>query len=177
MAYDVVNAADLPQETSTTLDGTEQLIGFDTAQGKRVTVNDLAEYILQRKLSSLAGSSQTVAAALTALNSNRPGWVGWLSNINLDDMHTDSDCGTYWLNTGSTAITGVLPASSGQGLLILKRQSSTMYRMVYVPISAGTNFVVRYYTISSGTWSEWAETSLGAKIADLERRISALENA
>ena len=92
-------------------------------------------------------------------------------------MHTDYDCGTYWLNTGSTTVTGVLPASSGQGLLILKRQSSTMYRMVYVPISAGTNFVVRYYTISSGTWSEWAETSLGAKIADLERRISALENA
>ena len=70
MAYEVVNAADLPQETSTTLDGTEQLIGFDTAQGKRITVAELAEYILQRKLSSLAGSSQTVAAALAALNSN-----------------------------------------------------------------------------------------------------------
>ena len=68
--YDVVNATDLPQETSTTLDGTEQLIGFDTAQGKRITVAELAEYILQKKLSSLAGSSQTVAAALSALNSN-----------------------------------------------------------------------------------------------------------
>ena len=92
-------------------------------------------------------------------------------------MHTEEACGTYWLNTGSSAITGVLPTSYGQGFLILKRQSSTMYRMTYIPISAGTDFVVRYYTISSDTWSEWTVTSLGAKIADFERRISALENA
>lgn len=67
---DTINATDLPLETSNTLDGTEKIIGFDVNQGKAITVAELAEYILQKKVSSLAGSNQTLAAALTALNSN-----------------------------------------------------------------------------------------------------------
>ena len=43
-----VRATDLTQETSATLNGTEQFVMFDAAEGKRCTVNDMSEYQRQK---------------------------------------------------------------------------------------------------------------------------------
>ncbi len=66
-----INATDLTQETASTMDGNEQIIMFDSAEGKRATVKAVGDYIIQQVTSSLNGSNQTLAAALSALNSNR----------------------------------------------------------------------------------------------------------
>lgn len=65
-----VNATDLTQETYSTLDGTEQFIMFDSAEGKRATVAAVGEYVLKKLTTSLNGSTQTVANALSSLNSD-----------------------------------------------------------------------------------------------------------
>ena len=65
-----VNVTDLTQETYSTLDGTEQVIMFDSAEGKRATVAAVGEYVLKKLTTSLNGSTQTVANALSSLNSD-----------------------------------------------------------------------------------------------------------
>ena len=64
-----INATDLTAETLATLDGSENVVLFDTAEGKKVTLQVLADYIITKAVESLMGSNQTVAAALSALNS------------------------------------------------------------------------------------------------------------
>lgn len=44
-----INAVDLAQETALTLDGAEQFVMFDTSQGKRSTVDEVGNYILNRQ--------------------------------------------------------------------------------------------------------------------------------
>lgn len=61
-----VNAVDLTQETLATLDGTEQIIMFDTAEGKRATVSAVGDYIL-KKLATL--DSQTAQTVINNLKS------------------------------------------------------------------------------------------------------------
>lgn len=61
-----VNAVDLTQETLATLDGTEQIIMFDTAEGKRATVSAVGDYIL-KKLTTL--DSQTAQTVINNLKS------------------------------------------------------------------------------------------------------------
>ena len=46
---DGVEAASLAQETSSTLDGSEQLLCFDTATGKRLTCAEFAKWISLKK--------------------------------------------------------------------------------------------------------------------------------
>lgn len=65
-----INAVDLAQETYNTLDGTEQIIMFDTAEGKRATVAAVGDYIL-KKLATL--DSKTVQATLSNLKTKLDG--------------------------------------------------------------------------------------------------------
>lgn len=85
-----INATDLTPETLATLDGDENVVLFDTAEGKKVTLQDLADYVVQKATESLMGSSQTVAEAFTALNSNLKG-IPNPSNGRLKYV-TNSDC-------------------------------------------------------------------------------------
>lgn len=66
-----VNVTDLTQETYSTMDGTEQFVMFDSAEGKRATVAAVGEYVLKKLTTSLNGSTQTVANALASLNSDQ----------------------------------------------------------------------------------------------------------
>lgn len=81
-----VNVTDLTQETYSTMDGTEQVIMFDSAEGKRATVAAVGEYVLKKLTTSLNGSTQTVANALDSLNSEFSDRFGniactWSTNI------------------------------------------------------------------------------------------------
>ena len=85
-----INATDLTQETASTMDGNEQIIMFDSAEGKRATVKAVGDYIIQQVASSLNGSNQTLAAALSALNSkfDKPATMGGFSDLS---SYTDSN--------------------------------------------------------------------------------------
>lgn len=59
----------LPVKTASGIANTDYLLGIDSAEGYQMLIKDLGDYIIQNVQSSLMGSNQTIAAALTALNS------------------------------------------------------------------------------------------------------------
>ena len=63
----------LPKKTnsgSNKIAATDYMLGIDSAEGYQMLIKDLGDYIIQNVQSSLMGSNQTLAAALSALNSN-----------------------------------------------------------------------------------------------------------
>ena len=63
----------LPKKTysgSSQIASTDYLLGIDSAEGYQMLIQDLGEYIINRVTASLAGSTQTLASAISALNSN-----------------------------------------------------------------------------------------------------------
>lgn len=105
-------------------------------------------------ITSIESDLDTLTTTVTA---NTAGRIGMLSNVNLDDLHTDNTCGVYWLNNYSSDVTGTKPVAEGQGLLIVKKQNGTTYRQTYIAV-IGTYFAVRSY--SSSSWGEWQSASL-----------------
>ena len=125
----------------------------------KVDYDMLAKAIIENYTgSTIGGTAQTLAAAI---GPNVTGRLGMLSNVNLDDMHTDATCGLYWLNCGDTGITGTKPAESGQGLLLVKRQDSTYYRQVYISVTGTTaTSAFRWYKTDAARWDTWQTASL-----------------
>ena len=68
-----VRAEDLTPETASTLDGSEQLIMFDTVEGKRVLLSVIADYIAQH--GEINGSD--IPSLLTAIENK----IGTLTNL------------------------------------------------------------------------------------------------
>jgi len=61
----------LPKKTysgSSQIASTDYLLGIDSAEGYQMLIQDLGEYIINRATASLAGSTQTLASAISALN-------------------------------------------------------------------------------------------------------------
>ena len=65
-----INATDLTQETLSTLDGSEQFVMFDSAEGKRATLAATSQYAVTKQTASLNGSTQTVQNAIAGLQTN-----------------------------------------------------------------------------------------------------------
>lgn len=65
----------LPVKTASGIANTDYLLGIDSAEGYQMLIKDLGDYIIQNVQSSLMGSNQTLAAALTALDSKTEGTV------------------------------------------------------------------------------------------------------
>ena len=55
-----INATDLPQETTSTLDGTEQFVMFDLASGKRASLADIKDYIFNLHFSDDGDGNITI---------------------------------------------------------------------------------------------------------------------
>lgn len=109
-------------------------------------------------ITSIESDLDTLTTAVTA---NTAGRVGMLATgTNLDDLHEDSNCGTYWLICLTTAVTGTLPTSNGHGLFVINRQDSTYTRQTYIPVTNvdGAQSMVRWYSNSSKSWSTWSPT-------------------
>lgn len=156
---------ELPIKKSSAMAATDYLLGIDSNEGYQMLIQDLGDYILRNtSLSDLATTSKNAFGAINetaqAATANTAGRIGMLSNVNLDDLHTDNTCGVYWLNNYSSDITGTKPVAEGQGLLIVKKQNSTTYRQTYIAVTGNTSpyFAVRSY--SSSSWGEWQSASL-----------------
>ena len=62
----------LPKKTysgSSKIAATDYLLGIDSAEGYQMLIQDLGEYIINKVTTNLAGSNQTLVAAISALNS------------------------------------------------------------------------------------------------------------
>lgn len=89
-----INAVDLTAETLASLDGNEYAVFFDTAEGKKVMLSVLAQYMTQKATTSLLGESQTIADALSQLNITHSDTAGFHNGIyrgkNITSYFTDS---------------------------------------------------------------------------------------
>ncbi len=97
----------LPKKTNSgtnKIAATDYLLGIDSAEGYQMLIKDLGDYIIQNVQSSLAGSNQTLAAALSALNSKLLSTVGTAIPDNVD-LNTYLDIGKYYLSNSSSAQT------------------------------------------------------------------------
>ena len=109
-------------------------------------------------ISTDGASNHNVAEELEHHDQEIIGCIDDLATSNIDDFPTNNIYGTYWCNLYDTGITGTLPtARSGQGLLICKRQHTNIYRQIYIGIAETAVKKFRYYTISTGVWTAWAD--------------------
>lgn len=111
----------------------------------KIDYNALAKTIIEQYTgSSLAGSAQSVKAALDALNSK------WHKNINADqDLNNLTDIGLYDCQTGAIAQTlSNCPASSNFVMQVYLKGSYHTQLII-----DGTNIYIRSQ-ISSG-WQRW----------------------
>lgn len=92
------------------------------------------------------------------------GQIGLLVGKNIDDLHSEDTCGTYWLNNGATDVHGSFPSTGGQGLLFVKRQTEDLWRQTYIPISSGYDLKCRYYSTSTNEWTSWSDSNLATRI-------------
>ena len=112
-------------------------------------------------VSTDGSSNHNVSEELEFHNKEITGWINGLPTRNIDDFPTYNIYGTYWFNLYDTGITGTLPTTrSGQGLLICKKQQTTLYRQVYIGIAGSGVHKVRYYTITTGVWTEWEDWTI-----------------
>lgn len=114
-----INATDLTQETTTTMDGTEQFVMFDSAEGKRATIAAVGDYIIEKLGLSLNGKTQTVAAALASLNSDRKlkatSLCAWTNAKSVGDTFPLSDMSNYnlflFISGGANGYTSYITTS------------------------------------------------------------------
>ena len=79
----------LPKKTysgSSQIASTDYLLGIDSAEGYQMLIQDLGEYIINRATASLAGSTQTLASAISALNSKSNTYIGTATGSNRQEF-------------------------------------------------------------------------------------------
>ena len=163
-----INATDLTPETLSTLDGQENVVLFDTAEGKKVSLQVLADYVVQKATESLMGSNQTVAAAFTALNSNA--FLYWTPDNSIpsdSDLDSYMTPGCYYVASGAIAGTiSHIPNVSGGRLdiqsvqFVSKTSSDGAKRLMQTYTCGNANILIykRYWNGSS--WGSWKKISV-----------------
>lgn len=133
---------------------------------RKATLQAIAQHIIENYAgSSLAGSNQSVKAAIDGLNSNltfvknnQDGMFGQLANKNIDQMPANGYYGTFFLNNADSMVSGTKPAN-GQGILFCLKQSTELSRQIYIGVS-GVATVARYYRFSTGVWTDWVTITI-----------------
>lgn len=150
--------------TINAIDSADQVFVSDGGVAlKKIGFNNISKALLEQYAGTqLGGVARTAKDFSDVVRNSQRGWLIKNVNGNIDDLYTEDTCGCYWLNNGSTDITGTKPSASGQGLLIVKRQSTDLFRQVYIPITSGMDFVGRYY--NGTTWTNWSYPDLSKRI-------------
>ena len=159
-----INATNLTPETLSTLDGTENIVAFDTAEGKKIPLSVLGDYVVQKLTQTLLGQTQSVASAIEQCNSLLGGQIV-SSGFNFD---TCIDVGNYSIPTASLAnsSTGTKPVSAPIGYLkvLRTRDSSNVISQIFYEYSAVAVYYTRNYTVSSQTWTDWVKSPTRAEM-------------
>lgn len=148
----------LPKKTysgSSQIASTDYLLGIDSAEGYQMLIQDLGEYIINRVTASLAGSTQTLASAISALNSNLLSVRGTSIPAN-SDLNTYTSFGKYYANTDVIAATlSHCPTTASFSLYVLAESGSQIKQMLIVNTYV-TKIHMRQRS-ASNTWGEWEQ--------------------
>ena len=140
--------------------------GWGETSGTVLVYGSSSTYVYQTAFRKSAANVPTVYHR----SKSADGWGNWylldatgrsiqngeVRTQNIDNFPAYGIYGVWWVNLYSTGITGALPYSNGQGILMSLRQSADVVRQVYIPVSVtAERMVARYYTISTGVWSTW----------------------
>ena len=135
----------------------DYLVLDDGTTVTKIDYNKLAKAIIENyAASTLAGSAQSVKAALDSLNSNClgiRGQIGSLPTSNIDSFAEAEIYGVFWLNVTDSTISGDKPPSSNSGVLFCLRQSIGVCRQLF--LSNNGTVKGRYYLYSNQTWTSW----------------------
>lgn len=158
----------LPKKTysgSSQIASTDYLLGIDSAEGYQMLIQDLGEYIINRATASLAGSTQTLASAISALNSNSYLLVGGTAIPENANINTYSTPGNYGCTSSVTARTmSGLPYASGSTnnfAFNLKVENAALSepntRRQVLQFFNDRQKWIRYGSISGGSvsWNDW----------------------
>lgn len=159
------------------LTATKNLLIFDSTSnaGNRITLNTLAKSVIEsQSIADLAGTSQTVKAAINTLNSNvinLNSKKGVLADQDLNDIKQE---GVY-LCTNTTTNKPTASDSWGQ-LIVTKSGSGETYQTFYLlsnDVSNANDEYVRNY--SSNQWGAWVKRPTRAEITAINSKISTID--
>lgn len=155
-----VNVTDLTQETYSTLDGTEQVIMFDSAEGKRATVAAVGEYVLKKLTTSLNGSTQTVANALSSLNSDLKNRI---RNIESGSIFDVVDSGLYYVTNAVTGKPSGLTGNTRGALIVIEFDNPNINYIQYVYLQGDTSTQTIWICLAlNGTSYGWKQVTLAS---------------
>ena len=158
------NITALPKKTasgSSAIAATDYLLGIDSAEGYQMLIQDLGDYIIQHATSSLAGSNQTLANAISALN----------SNLRCQTRATDCNAPTLewmWFDPSTLHI----PVANMYGVIhTFARNGGTggsrwMWQVAYWA-NVANNQYERYSSDNGATWSDWVQRPTRAEVDTL----------
>lgn len=125
----------LPVKTASGIANTDYLLGIDSAEGYQMLIKDLGDYIIQNVQSSLMGSNQTLAAALTALNSKATDadkfTIVRYTNVSSTSTQTIVDLGVFTVYGSAIMFLRVDSAYDGASVYFVRRNASG-YQIVKV---------------------------------------------
>lgn len=159
-----INATNLTPETLSTLDGTENIVAFDVAEGKKIPLSVLGDYVVQKLTQTLLGQTQTIQNAFGMCES----LVGAIEIPANSDLNTYTTPGSYFI--GSTAISRTIYCGDTDQPLPLESTIAVTVRKVkndssnVIQTLQGYNSFqqmwVRTVNVSTGVGTEWIQTPL-----------------
>ena len=177
-----INATNLTPETLSTLDGTENIVAFDTAEGKKIPLSVLGDYVVQKLTQTLMGDSQTLQTAINTLNDNAikhkiDASQTIESNTDINDLLTP---GTYVCPNSNVAATLTnWPSSNVAGRMevieILRSSTGTASSLRTRQIVRTNNTSAEFQRYWNGsTWSDWLRSPTRAEMDATTNKMSGL---
>lgn len=158
----MIKINDLP--TSSAVTDSHNIVIDNGSTTEKLNYATLARAIVEQFTTTLAGVTQSVQSAIGSLNDSITllsktlvGWIGAMSEKNIDNFPTSNQYGTFWLNNFDSTIAGTKPLTNGYGVLFTLRQSATIARQMYIDSSG--RVYARYYTFTTGVWTAWTASA------------------
>ena len=157
--------------------------GWGDTSGTVLVYGSSSTYVYQTAFRKSAANVPTVYHR----SKSSSGWGNWylldatgknitggdVRTANIDLFPSYGVFGVWWVVLSSSALSGTLPYSTGQGVLMCLKQSTDIVREVFIPVSVAANKMTsRYYTISTGVWTEWAESLFVGGVKTYTRTLS-----
>ena len=156
-----INAIDLTAETLESLDGTENVVGFDTAEGKKIPISVLADYTIQKKTQSLGNVTQTLKSAIDAISQKTVESIAIASAADLDTLINP---GQYYCNNGTIAQSLThCPITDPFRMIVLLSNGTATGRIIQIIIQyLGESIWMR--SVTNGTGTTWQKLPTRAEM-------------
>lgn len=147
------NITALPVKTSSGIAATDYLLGIDSAEGYRMLIQDLGDYIINHVSATLGGSAQTLAAAIGSTY-NLVNSTAITSGL---DLNTFINPGNYTAANNEAATLVNCPITRAFRMVV--ERSFTAANVNWVKqrlVKSADGETYERYTVNGGsTWTEW----------------------